>query len=794
MRVQYSYNIGDIVEVKPYSLFSNPTPIEWNDDPYGYGKDYQPHSKFTFQQSLDLFAQYDPIYVNYYLTAIAPDGQLTADLVSYASRVGTRVEIAEFPWISGFAGWVDKDGQEVSAGSYTYLTSTVDLFMSCEFEYSLRFNGNGGTGSMQSLSAVEHVYVDRSTHQAVKIDATVSLPNSDFQNRDLRFRAWQIDYQMHYVGNQYVLQHDATAYALWASPTQYMLNVRCALVNDAMVFRHFMLKVNGIIGDGKMARFSKLCFVDQSTGQSLAFPSTATVKTFNIASFSDRCGPENGIDGSTQTMVSLNATYWPCAIAYDLGAPILDVSKYSHMQIWTTSNSAAFSYLNMNDFELYVSNNGEDWFLADSYSGPVNTGSRQILYESQDIFVSSVESDVWDDPTADDFTLVGYAKGNGGCVDTGYVPTVNTKLAIEMKSDSQYTGYVYVGFYAGDDSKDFRYFCTDANATYFDISGKRYKWAGSPSTTDFHTVICSKDGISIDGQSKGSGTGSIDEISNNSIYVFGIPGHEVNFILKRLQIYESDQLKMDFVPAIDKASKSCLVDILSKTKYYSANGKDIYCSNDSGQQFCTVTFNANGGTCSERSRQIRVGTAIGELPQAEKVDWFYVGWYTSASGGTQVTKDTVFSSNATIYARYADVDTRTYVKYTDGSSQYFQIVGQLDYNSISNRIRTSIQHVSIGSSVTSIGNDAFRNCSGLTSVTIPNSVTSIGSHAFDNCSGLTSVTISDLVTSIGYKAFYNCSSLTSVTITANGGNAQNAKQLMIDAGVSPDIEWIIQSK
>jgi len=89
---------------------------------------------------------------------------LTADLVSYASRVGTRVEIAEFPWISGFAGWVDKDGQEVSAGSYTYLTSTVDLFMSCEFEYSLQFNGNGGTGSMQSLSAVEHVYVDKSTH------------------------------------------------------------------------------------------------------------------------------------------------------------------------------------------------------------------------------------------------------------------------------------------------------------------------------------------------------------------------------------------------------------------------------------------------------------------------------------------------------------------------------------------------------------------------------------------------------------------------------------------------------
>ena len=73
----------------------------------------------------------------------------------------------------------------------------------------------------------------------------------------------------------------------------------------------------------------------------------------------------------------------------------------------------------------------------------------------------------------------------------------------------------------------------------------------------------------------------------------------------------------------------------------------------------------------------------------------------------------------------------------------------------------------IPDSVTSIGTNTFRNCTGLTSVTIPDSVTSIDSSAFYNCSGLTSVTIPDSVMSIGSSAFYNCSGLTSVTGSVN---------------------------
>ena len=88
---------------------------------------------------------------------------------------------------------------------------------------------------------------------------------------------------------------------------------------------------------------------------------------------------------------------------------------------------------------------------------------------------------------------------------------------------------------------------------------------------------------------------------------------------------------------------------------------------------------------------------------------------------------------------------------------------------------SGLTSVTIPSSVTSIGEWAFYGCSRLTSVTIPSSVTSIGNHAFSYCSGLTSVTIPSSVTSIADHSFYGCSGLTSVTIpssvTSIGGSA-----------------------
>ena len=79
-------------------------------------------------------------------------------------------------------------------------------------------------------------------------------------------------------------------------------------------------------------------------------------------------------------------------------------------------------------------------------------------------------------------------------------------------------------------------------------------------------------------------------------------------------------------------------------------------------------------------------------------------------------------------------------------------------------IPSSVHYNSKDYSVTSIDEDAFNMCSGLTSITIPSSVTSIDENAFSGCSSLTTITIPSSVTSIGDYAFSGCTGLTSITI------------------------------
>lgn len=68
----------------------------------------------------------------------------------------------------------------------------------------------------------------------------------------------------------------------------------------------------------------------------------------------------------------------------------------------------------------------------------------------------------------------------------------------------------------------------------------------------------------------------------------------------------------------------------------------------------TVTFNANGGSVSLASKTVTYGDTYGELPTPTRTGYTFAGWYTAATGGTQVTASTTVSltANQTLYAHW----------------------------------------------------------------------------------------------------------------------------------------------
>ena len=76
----------------------------------------------------------------------------------------------------------------------------------------------------------------------------------------------------------------------------------------------------------------------------------------------------------------------------------------------------------------------------------------------------------------------------------------------------------------------------------------------------------------------------------------------------------------------------------------------------------TVTFNANGGSCSTRSKTYTDGEAYGTLPSPSRTGYDFVGWYTDAVAGDKVEPTDTVNKDITLYARWIKTVTVTYQK------------------------------------------------------------------------------------------------------------------------------------
>lgn len=67
-----------------------------------------------------------------------------------------------------------------------------------------------------------------------------------------------------------------------------------------------------------------------------------------------------------------------------------------------------------------------------------------------------------------------------------------------------------------------------------------------------------------------------------------------------------------------------------------------------------IVFNANGGSVSEANRAVVYGSSLGTLPTPKRDYYNFIGWFTKADGGEEVTANTIFNSteDVTLYAHW----------------------------------------------------------------------------------------------------------------------------------------------
>ena len=95
---------------------------------------------------------------------------------------------------------------------------------------------------------------------------------------------------------------------------------------------------------------------------------------------------------------------------------------------------------------------------------------------------------------------------------------------------------------------------------------------------------------------------------------------------------------------------------------------------------------------------------------------------------------------------------------------------------------TTITHITLPDSITTVSNQAFQSLRNMESISLPDSVTAIGESAFSDCWQMTGITLSQNLTAIGPYAFARCLNLTQIHIPASvtsigEGAFQNCYQL-----------------
>jgi uncharacterized repeat protein (TIGR02543 family) len=201
-------------------------------------------------------------------------------------------------------------------------------------------------------------------------------------------------------------------------------------------------------------------------------------------------------------------------------------------------------------------------------------------------------------------------------------------------------------------------------------------------------------------------------------------------------------------------------------------------------QFCTVTFDSQGGS-EVLPLTVVKGAGTTEPPPPGRIGYAFAGWYKQPDCQmndqwgfiSQYTSDyEPFTTDITLYARwmageyrYTEQDGKLTITDYYGPEGDVVIPDSIDGKTVA-VIGTgafggrNVTSVTVPDSVTEIGQSAFVGCAKLKTVHLGANVQTIGETAFANCYRLTGIDIPDKVTSIGRLAFWFCDNLQHVSL------------------------------
>lgn len=138
----------------------------------------------------------------------------------------------------------------------------------------------------------------------------------------------------------------------------------------------------------------------------------------------------------------------------------------------------------------------------------------------------------------------------------------------------------------------------------------------------------------------------------------------------------------------------------------------------------TLTYNANGGQCDVASDSIIYNLEYGELPIPTRTGYTFDGWYTSASGGEKITKDSIVTvtKDQTLYAHWKANSYTIILNANGGSCTPLSISGTYDssYENLSN--------VSVTAPTGYIFDGWYTSASGGTKISTSSKITIASNH------------------------------------------------------------------